>query len=81
MSLGDKPSCLFFFSQLHMGKQAEEQQKFGERVSGLWLREAVKACSRLSRLCLYSILEVVLCSTLVPSPSSPPMCQVVITLL
>lgn len=22
--------------QLHMGKQAEEQQKFGERVSELW---------------------------------------------
>lgn len=25
-----------FFPQLHMGKQAEEQQKFGERVSELW---------------------------------------------
>lgn len=25
-------------SQLHMGKQAEEQQKFGERVSGLWAK-------------------------------------------
>lgn len=29
---------LILLSQLHMGKQAEEQQKFGERVSGLWVR-------------------------------------------
>lgn len=31
---------LILLSQLHMGKQAEEQQKFGERVSGLWVRGA-----------------------------------------
>lgn len=24
--------CVFFSQQLHMGKQAEEQQKYGERV-------------------------------------------------
>lgn len=34
LSLGSKWRLLL--SQLHMGKQAEEQQKFGERVSEIW---------------------------------------------
>lgn len=54
-------------SQLHMGKQAEEQQKFGERVSGLWARGALRTCSRLLRFCLCITLALVLLAT----PLSP----------
>lgn len=58
-------------SQLHMGKQAEEQQKFGERVSGLWVRGALRTCSRLLRFCLYITLAVVLSATPLSPLSSP----------
>lgn len=31
--------CLFFPQQFHMGKQAEEQQKYGERVGPKYINK------------------------------------------
>lgn len=68
-------------SQLHMGKQAEEQQKFGERVSELWVGGALRLYSGLLGFCLYIVLDLVLSAPpLAPGLLPHTMCQAITTL-